>query len=88
MNGVTGPYVNEILINRLGTDSSSCLRTAPRPDFGVPGNYLPFYRCLQGCHPDPNLIYAKSLVEKLEGGEHDIGDFFLKILTNEMGGQM
>lgn len=63
MNGVTGPYVNEILINRLGTDSSSCLRTAPRPDFG-------------GCHPDPNLIYAKSLVEKLEGGEHDIGAAF------------
>jgi len=63
MHGVTGPYVTEIMVNRLGSDPSCCLRTVPLPDFG-------------GGHPDPNLTYAKGLVEKLELGEHDIGAAF------------
>jgi phosphoglucomutase len=63
MHGVTGPYVTEILVRRLGADPASCLRTVPLPDFG-------------GGHPDPNLTYARALVERLERGEHDLGAAF------------
>jgi len=63
MYGVTGPYVSTILVDRLGADPNSCLRTVPRPDFG-------------GCHPDPNLTYAKGLVDKMAEGEHDLGAAF------------
>ncbi|KAI6243061.1 Phosphoglucomutase [Aphelenchoides fujianensis] len=47
----------------LGLDASACLRTAPKPDFG-------------GGHPDPNLTYAKDLVDQLARGEHDFGVAF------------
>lgn len=63
MNGVTGPYVSTILVDKLGAPSNSCLRTTPKPDFG-------------GGHPDPNLTYAKELVNILEKGEHDFGVAF------------
>ncbi|VDO57540.1 unnamed protein product [Haemonchus placei] len=38
-------------------------QTVPKPDFG-------------GGHPDPNLTYAKNLVEQLRRGEHDFGAAF------------
>lgn len=63
MNGVTGSYVNEILVNALGASVDSVVRTKPLPDFG-------------GIHPDPNLTYAKELVDAVRNGEYDIGAAF------------
>ncbi|CAJ0606553.1 unnamed protein product [Cylicocyclus nassatus] len=63
MHGATGPYVSTILCDVLGVDSRCCMRTNPKPDFG-------------GGHPDPNLTYAKSLVDKMSKGEHDLGAAF------------
>ncbi|KRK05296.1 uncharacterized protein Dyak_GE27981, partial [Drosophila yakuba] len=34
MNGVTGSYVREIFLNRLGATESSVVHTTPLPDFG------------------------------------------------------
>lgn len=63
MNGVTGPYVNEIFLNQLGASADNVIRTIPLPDFG-------------GAHPDPNLTYAKDLVDAVSAGEYDIGAAF------------
>lgn len=54
MHAVTGPYAKEILENRLGAGSGSVINAMPLPDFG-------------GGHPDPNLTYAKDLVEAMYG---------------------
>jgi len=54
MHAVTGPYAEEILVNRLGADSSSLLNCEPKDDFG-------------GGHPDPNLVHAHELVEMTRG---------------------
>mmetsp|Transcript_14525 Transcript_14525/g.12332 ORF Transcript_14525/g.12332 Transcript_14525/m.12332 type:complete len:476 (+) Transcript_14525:354-1781(+) len=53
LNGIAGPYAKEILINRLGADPKCLANCDPKPDFG-------------GLHPDPNLVYAKDLVEKMD----------------------
>lgn len=50
MHAVTGPYAQEIFVNRLGAPANSVMNAVPLPDFG------------QG-HPDPNLTYAHELVE-------------------------
>lgn len=50
MNAVTGPYAVEIFENMLGAKKGSVLNKNPLPDF-------------KGLHPDPNLIYAKELVD-------------------------
>ncbi|KAJ1350974.1 hypothetical protein KIN20_006906 [Parelaphostrongylus tenuis] len=63
MHGATGPYVSTILCDCLGVESRGLLRTVPKPDFG-------------GGHPDPNLTYAKTLVEQLNRGQHDFGAAF------------
>lgn len=63
MNGVTGAYVREIFLNRLGATETSVVHTIPLPDFG-------------GLHPDPNLTYAKDLVETVAKGDYDIGAAF------------
>ncbi|XP_030384942.1 phosphoglucomutase [Scaptodrosophila lebanonensis] len=63
MNGVTGAYVREIFLNRLGASEASVVHTTPLPDFG-------------GLHPDPNLTYAKDLVETVAKGDYDIGAAF------------
>ena len=52
MHAVNGPYAEEILGRRLGAPASNLLRCESLPDFG-------------GAHPDPNLVYAKSLVDQL-----------------------
>jgi phosphoglucomutase len=53
LNGVTGPYGRAIFVDALGLPESSIQNCVPLPDFG-------------GSHPDPNLTYAHSLVERVE----------------------
>ena len=52
MHAVTGPYAEEIFVNRLGVSSSALMNAVPRPDFG-------------GGHPDPGPTYAKALFDKM-----------------------
>lgn len=49
MNAVTGPYAQRIFEDILGAPKGSVVNAKPLPDFG-------------GLHPDPNLLYAKELV--------------------------
>ena len=60
---VMGPYVKKILCEELGMPENEAYNCIPLPDFG-------------GLHPDPNLTYAKCLVDLLEKGEHDFGAAF------------
>jgi phosphoglucomutase len=53
MNGVVGPYAKRILVDELGAPASSVINAQPLVDFG-------------GKHPDPNLTYAKDLVDKVK----------------------
>ncbi|KAK8238517.1 phosphoglucomutase [Phyllosticta capitalensis] len=50
--GVTGPYGIAIFEEELGQNGST-QNCTPKPDFG-------------GHHPDPNLVYAKSLVDVVD----------------------
>lgn len=50
MHAVTGPYAQRILVEQLGAPAHSLMNATPLQDFG-------------GGHPDPNLIYAKPLVD-------------------------
>lgn len=50
MNAVTGPYAVRIFEELLGAAPGSVVNAVPLPDFG-------------GLHPDPNLVYAKELVD-------------------------
>lgn len=50
MNAVTGPYAVRIFEEVLGAAKGSVINAKPLPDFG-------------GLHPDPNLTYAKELLE-------------------------
>ncbi|XP_055696597.1 phosphoglucomutase [Lutzomyia longipalpis] len=63
MNGVTGAYVREIFLNSLGASAENVVHTTPLEDFG-------------GLHPDPNLTYAKDLVDTVRNGDYDIGAAF------------
>lgn len=56
MHAVTGPYAHQILEKRLGAPAGTVQNGVPLPDFG-------------GGHPDPNLVYARNLVQQLFG-EH------------------
>lgn len=62
MHGVAGPYATKILGEIFGV--KELLRCNVLEDFG-------------GCHPDPNLTYAKELVDKMgvNGGasDYDLG---------------
>ncbi len=49
MNAVTGPYAQKIFEDILGAPKGSVVNYKPLPDFG-------------GLHPDPNMVYAKELV--------------------------
>jgi phosphoglucomutase len=61
MHAVTGPYAREILETRLGAPAGTVIRGEPLPDFG-------------GGHPDPNLVHARMLVERMFGsGAPDFG---------------
>jgi len=56
MHAVTGPYAQEIFVNRLGASESSLMNCIPSEDFG-------------SGHPDPNLTYAEDLVKTMFAGE-------------------
>jgi phosphoglucomutase len=61
MHAVTGPYAVEILERRLGFSPGSVVHGEPLPDFG-------------GHHPDPNLVHAHALYERMMGpGAPDFG---------------
>ncbi|KAG2733927.1 hypothetical protein G9P44_003452 [Scheffersomyces stipitis] len=53
LNGVTGPYGYKIFVEELGLPLDSIQNYHPLPDFG-------------GLHPDPNLTYAHTLVERVD----------------------
>jgi phosphoglucomutase len=63
LNGVTGPYIQEIFLKELGATADNVAHVVPLPDFG-------------GMHPDPNLTYAKDLVDIVSAGDYDIGAAF------------
>ncbi|MBP5343935.1 MAG: alpha-D-glucose phosphate-specific phosphoglucomutase [Alphaproteobacteria bacterium] len=52
LNGITGPYAKYIFEEQLGAAQGTVVHGKPLPDFG-------------GCHPDPNLVYAKDLVDSM-----------------------
>ncbi len=52
MHAITGPYAIEIFENQLGATPGTVINGVPLSDFG-------------DGHPDPNLTYAKELVDKL-----------------------
>ncbi|MFN0115774.1 MAG: alpha-D-glucose phosphate-specific phosphoglucomutase [Paracoccaceae bacterium] len=61
MCAVTGPYATEILERRLGAAPGTVVNGTPLPDFG-------------GMHPDPNPVWAKSLMDEMMGaGAPDFG---------------
>lgn len=53
LNGVTGPYGRAIFVDELGCPESFIQNCVPEPDFG-------------GLHPDPNLTYARTLVDRVD----------------------
>ncbi|KAG7802713.1 hypothetical protein KL944_002360 [Ogataea haglerorum] len=53
LNGVTGPYGKAIFVDELGLPESSIQNYVAKPDFG-------------GLHPDPNLTYARTLVDRVD----------------------
>ncbi|XP_076677188.1 phosphoglucose mutase 1 [Andrena cerasifolii] len=63
MNGVTGSYIKRIFSDELGVDDTSIVNATPLEDFG-------------GLHPDPNLTYAKDLVNAIKDGPYDFGAAF------------
>ncbi|UCE90004.1 MAG: alpha-D-glucose phosphate-specific phosphoglucomutase [Pseudomonadota bacterium] len=61
MHAITGPYACEILEHRLGAEHDTVMNSKPLEDFG-------------GGHPDPNLEYARELVELMyEPGAPNLG---------------
>ncbi|KAJ8953689.1 hypothetical protein NQ314_007297 [Rhamnusium bicolor] len=65
MNGVTGVYVRRIFVEELGASpDSNVRRIVPLDNFGE-------------IHPDPNLTYAKDLVDKVKDNcEYHLGAAF------------
>ncbi|XP_028767182.1 phosphoglucomutase, cytoplasmic isoform X2 [Neltuma alba] len=58
LHGVAGAYAKPIFVEELGAQESSLLNCTPKEDFG-------------GGHPDPNLTYAKELVNRMGLGKSD-----------------
>jgi phosphoglucomutase len=56
LHGVAGAYAKRIFVEELGAKESSLLNCVPKEDFG-------------GGHPDPNLTYAKELVQRMGLGK-------------------
>ncbi|KAL8137519.1 hypothetical protein V2J09_003520 [Rumex salicifolius] len=56
LHGVAGAYAERMFVEELGADKKSLLNCVPKEDFG-------------GGHPDPNLTYAKELVERMGLGK-------------------
>ena len=55
MHAVTGGYAHTLLEQQLGAGSGTVINGQPFPIFG-------------GGHPDPNLIHAHELVERMQAG--------------------
>ena len=53
---VTGPYVERLFLKEFGVPADNVRNTKPLPDFG-------------GLHPDPNLTYAKDLVDTMKASD-------------------
>ncbi|WP_036896296.1 alpha-D-glucose phosphate-specific phosphoglucomutase, partial [Prochlorococcus marinus] len=61
LNAVTGPYAKRLLEDFFGAPTGTVRNGIPLEDFG-------------GCHPDPNLTYAKDLADLLlNGSEYSFG---------------
>lgn len=60
LNGITGPYGRRIFVEELGLSEQSIQNCTPQPDFG-------------GLHPDPNLTYAKTLVDNVDANNIAFG---------------
>lgn len=61
---VTGPYVQKIFLDELKADQNAVTRIIPLDNFGE-------------IHPDPNLTYAKELVDKVKADtKYDLGAAF------------
>ncbi|QPG73198.1 Phosphoglucomutase-2 [Brettanomyces nanus] len=60
LNGVTGIYGKAIFVDELGLPVSAIQDCTPLPDFG-------------GMHPDPNLTYARSLVDRVDKEQISFG---------------
>lgn len=62
MHAITGPYAQEIFVNRLGAGAKWLLNAEPKPDFG-------------DAHPDPNLAHARQLqaIMNQSSGAPDLG---------------
>ncbi|EZG55515.1 cytoplasmic phosphoglucomutase [Gregarina niphandrodes] len=61
LNGIAGPYAKAIFVQELGCNADEVLRQCePLEDFG-------------GHHPDPNLTYAKRLVDEMKVDEMKVG---------------
>ncbi len=56
MHAITGPYAVELLERRLGAPAGTVINAEPLTDFG-------------GGHPDPNLVHAVELVERMNGDD-------------------
>jgi phosphoglucomutase len=56
MHAITGPYARRILEEQLGAASGSVMNGTPLEDFG-------------GGHPDPNLVHAHALAERMYGAQ-------------------
>ncbi|MFV0432011.1 MAG: alpha-D-glucose phosphate-specific phosphoglucomutase [Alphaproteobacteria bacterium] len=54
MHAITGPYAHAVLEDELGAAKGSVMNGTPLADFG-------------GGHPDPNLVWAKELVDIMYG---------------------
>ena len=54
MHAVTGPYARTILEEQLGAEPGTVINGAPSESFG-------------GIHPDPNLVHARELVDRMNG---------------------
>ncbi|KAH3758946.1 phosphoglucomutase, chloroplastic [Pelomyxa schiedti] len=63
MHAVTGIYTKRIFVEELGFPVTALRNATPKEDFG-------------GGHPDPNLTYAKELVDLMYGGIYDFGAAF------------
>ena len=61
LNGITGPYGKAIFVDEFDLPANEVLQNwHPKPDFG-------------GLHPDPNLTYAKTLVERVDREKIEFG---------------
>ena len=53
LHGVSGPYARAVFVDSFSLPEASIQNCTPLPDFG-------------GGHPDPNLIYARTLIDAVD----------------------